>query len=262
MAEEQVLILDKNVQDAVDAQNELEEQQVAAEPENKEPEYEVPDKFKDKSIQDVSKSYEELEKKLGRQAQELGDTRKLADDLLRQELEKNRQTQAQQEEQPKEFDYDNPLESVRKMIQQELRPVRDELKANQDISTRDKLVQQHPDYMDIAASPEFSDWVNSSPIRADLYRRANDQLEYNAAVELLDTWKALNPKKEAPSKAETQKVTKQKINELSTESGSTGQTSTKTFSRRELINLRATNPNKYYEMADEIRQAYSEGRVR
>ena len=262
MAEEQVLILDKNVQDTVDAQNELEEQQVAAEPENKEPEYEVPDKFKDKSIQDVSKSYEELEKKLGRQAQELGDTRKLADDLLRQELEKNRQTQAQQEEQPKEFDYDNPLESVRKIIQQELRPVRDELKANQDISTRDKLVQQHPDYMDIAASPEFSDWVNSSPIRADLYRRANDQLEYNAAVELLDTWKALNPKKEAPSKAETQKVTKQKINELSTESGSTGQTSTKTFSRRELINLRATNPNKYYDMADEIRQAYSEGRVR
>jgi hypothetical protein len=262
MAEEQVLILDKNVQDAVDAQNELEEQQVAAEPENKEPEYEVPDKFKDKSIQDVSKSYEELEKKLGRQAQELGDTRKLADDLLRQELEKNRQTQAQQEEQPKEFDYDNPLESVRKIIQQELRPVRDELKANQDISTRDKLVQQHPDYMDIAASPEFSDWVNSSPIRADLYRRANDQLEYNAAVELLDTWKALNPAKETPSKAETQKVTKQKINELSTESGSTGQTSTKTFSRRELINLRATNPNKYYDMADEIRQAYSEGRVR
>jgi len=262
MAEEQVLILDKNVQDTVDAQNELEEQQVAAEPENKEPEYEVPDKFKDKSIADVSKSYEELEKKLGRQAQELGDTRKLADDLLRQELDKNRQTQAQQEEQPKEFDYDNPLESVRKMIQQELRPVRDELKANQDVSTRDKLEQQHPDYMTIAASPEFSDWVNSSPIRVDLYRRANDQLEYNAAVELLDTWKALNPAKETPSKAETQKVTKQKINELSTESGSTGQTSTKTFSRRELINLRATNPNKYYEMADEIRQAYSEGRVR
>ena len=262
MAEEQVVILDKEVQDMVQEQNAPEEQQVAAEPENKEPEYEVPDKFKDKSIQDVSKSYEELEKKLGRQAQELGDTRKLADDLLRQELDKNRQTQAQQEEQPKEFDYDNPLESVRKIIQQELRPVRDELKANQDVSTRDKLEQQHPDYMTIAASPEFSDWVNSSPIRADLYRRANDQLEYNAAVELLDTWKALNPKKETPSKAETQKVTKQKINELSTESGSTGQTSTKTFSRRELINLRATNPNKYYDMADEIRQAYSEGRVR
>ena len=262
MAEEQVLILDKNVQDTVDAQNEPEEQQVAAEPENKEPEYEVPDKFKDKSIQDVSKSYEELEKKLGRQAQELGDTRKLADDLLRQELDKNRQTQAQQQEQPKEFDYDNPLESVRKMIQQELGPVRDELKANQDVSTRDKLEQQHPDYMNIAASPEFSDWVNSSPIRADLYRRANDQLEYNAAVELLDTWKALNPAKETPSKAETQKVTKQKINELSTESGSSGQTSTKTFSRRELINLRATNPNKYYEMAEEIRDAYATGRVR
>ena len=262
MAEEQVVILDKEVQDMVQEQNAPEEQQVAAEPENKEPEYEVPDKFKDKSIQDVSKSYEELEKKLGRQAQELGDTRKLADDLLRQELDKNRQTQAQQEEQPKEFDYDNPLESVRKIIQQELGPVRDELKANQDVSTRDKLAQQHPDYMTIAASPEFSDWVNSSPIRADLYRRANDQLEYNAAVELLDTWKALNPAKETPSKAETQKVTKQKINELSTESGSTGQTSTKTFSRRELINLRATNPNKYYEMAEEIRDAYATGRVR
>ena len=135
MAEEQVLILDRNVQDAVDAQNEPEEEQVAAEPENKEPEYEVPDKFKDKSIQDVSKSYEELEKKLGRQAQELGDTRKLADDLLRQELDKNRQTQAQNTEEPTEFDYDNPLESVKKLIQKELSPVREQLRANQDVST-------------------------------------------------------------------------------------------------------------------------------
>ena len=169
---------------------------------------------------------------------------------------------AQETEEPTEFDYDNPLESVRKMIQQELNPVREQLKATQDISTRDKLAQQHPDYMDIASSPEFSDWVNSSPIRQDLYRRANDQLEYNAAVELIDTWKALNPKKEVSSKDQSQKVTKQKINELSTESGSSGQTSTKTFSRRELINLRATNPNKYYEMADEIREAYATGRVR
>jgi len=262
MTEEKVLILDKNVQDVVDAQSQPEEQQVAAGPENKESEYEVPDKFKDKSIEDVSKSYEELEKKLGRQAKELGDTRKLADDLLRQELDKNKQTSAQELEEPTEFDYDNPLESVKKVIQQELAPVREQLQANRDVSTRDKLAQQHPDYMDIAASPEFSDWVNSSPIRVDLYRRANDQLEYNAAVELLDTWKALNPAKETPSKANTQKVTKQKINELSTESGSTGQTSTKTFSRRELINLRATNPNKYYEMADEIRDAYANGRVR
>ena len=262
MAEQEAIILDKDIQDMVQAELEPVKEEVVAEPENKEPEYVVPDKFKDKSIEDVSKSYEELEKKLGRQAQELGDTRKLADDLLRQELEKNKQTQAPQQDQPTEFDYDNPLESVRKMIQQELNHVREQLKATQDVSTRDKLAQQHPDYMDIAASPEFSDWVNSSPIRVDLYRRANDQLEYNAAVELLDTWKALNPTKETPSKVETQKVTKQKINELSTESGSTGQTSTKTFSRRELINLRATNPQKYQDMSEEIRQAYAEGRVR
>ena len=261
MAEEKVLILDQDVQNQVNAHLQQEEE-ISQEPENTESEYKVPDKFKDKSVEDVAKSYEELEKKLGRQAKELGDTRKLADDLLRQELDKNKQTSAQELEEPTEFDYDNPLESVKKVIQQELAPVREQLQANRDISTRDKLAKQHPDYMDIAASPEFSDWVNSSPIRVDLYRRANDQLEYNAAVELLDTWKALNPKKETPSKAETQKVTKQKINELSTESGSTGQTSTKTFSRRELINLRATNPSKYYEMADEIRDAYANGRVR
>tara|TARA_Y100001963_G_scaffold35311_1_gene49231 strand:- start:1214 stop:2008 length:795 start_codon:yes stop_codon:yes gene_type:complete len=264
MAEEKVLILDPNVQEQVNAELEATEEVVAETEQN----YEIPNKFKDKSAQDIAKSYEELEKKLGRQAKELGDTRKLADDLLRQELDKNKQATAQQGipsttvEEPTEFDYDNPLESVKKVIQQELAPVREKLQATQDVSTRDRLAKQHPDYMDIAASPEFSDWVNSSPIRADLYRRANDQLEYNAAVELLDTWKALHPAKETPSRAATQKVTKQKINELSTEAGSTGQTSTKTFSRRELINLRATNPNKYYEMADEIRDAYANGRVR
>ena len=49
---------------------------------------------------------------------------------------------------------------------------------------------------------------------------------------------------------------------MTTESGSSGQTSTKVFKRKEIINLRTQNPTKYWEMADEIRQAYADGRVR
>ena len=44
--------------------------------------FELPDKLKGKTFQDVVKMYQEAEKVIGRQAQEVGEVRKLADKYL------------------------------------------------------------------------------------------------------------------------------------------------------------------------------------
>ena len=48
----------------------------------------VPSKYKGKSIEDVIKMHQEAEKLIGKQAQEVGEVRKLADDLIKQTLSK------------------------------------------------------------------------------------------------------------------------------------------------------------------------------
>ena len=48
----------------------------------------VPNKYKGKSIDDVIKMHQEAEKLIGKQAQEVGEVRKLADDLIKQTLSK------------------------------------------------------------------------------------------------------------------------------------------------------------------------------
>lgn len=232
-------------------------------PENIEQVVEIPEKFQGKSQEDIIKSYSELEKQLGKQAQELGDTRRLANDLLQKEIAslntKNSESEAEADD---EFDFENPLESVKKLIKKELTPVKEQLSAKDQEAVRQQLAEKHPDFSEVAASDDFAQWVNSSTLRQELYQRANENLEFDAAIELLDNYKAMNKPPSKEEVAAKQKAVQNNINEMSTESGTTGQTSSKVFKRRELINLRATNPNKYFDMADEIRLAYAEGRVR
>jgi len=91
----------------------------------------VPEKWKGKSVMDVAKSYEELEQKLGNQANELGELRNTVsnyDRLVQQYYASQQRPQAGygQPQAPSpsiEFDYDKPVDSVKRVIQQELAAV-------------------------------------------------------------------------------------------------------------------------------------------
>lgn len=225
------------------------------------PQYEIPSKFQNKSIEDVAKSYSELEKSFGKQAQELGDARKLADQLVQRELDSETK-KSPIEDDNVEFDYDNPLESISRLVDQRLKPVRDKLTKSDAVAAEQELKGKHPDYLEVVNTNEFNEWVNSSNVRIDLYSRANNNLDLDAADELLNNFKAQNPKVAETSKVDKQQKVQERVADMSTESGSSGQTSTKIFKRNEIINLRTHNPTKYWEMAEEIRQAYADGRVR
>ena len=51
-----------------------------------EPLAELPEKYRNKTLEEVVKMHQEAEKLIGKQAQEVGETRKLADELIKQNL--------------------------------------------------------------------------------------------------------------------------------------------------------------------------------
>lgn len=231
--------------------------------EQSQPQYEIPDKFKDKPIEEIVKSYSELEKQMGKQAQELGDVRKLADQMIQRELQQSHsQSKAPEVEEEFEFDYDNPKESIRKLIENEIKPLKDSVSKTEGYLTVQQLQEKHPDFREVGSSSEFQEWVNSSNVRQDLYHRADRQGDIDSAMELLDLYKALNPPKEVTPPKDRTKEVESRVNEMSTETGSTGQSQGKVWKRSEIINLKAYQPQKYKQMQNEIYQAYLDGRVK
>ena len=227
------------------------------------PQYEIPEKFRDKSVEDVVKSYSELEKQFGRQAQELGDVRKLAEQMIQRELKVNSQNESKPVvEEEFEFDYDNPKESIKKLLEQEIKPLKDNLAKTEGYITVKQLEAAHPDYKEVGSSSEFQEWVNSSNVRQDLYHKADRLGDIESAMELLGTFKALNPPKtETPARNKSKEV-ESRVNEMATETGSTGQSQGKVWKRSDIVNLRAYEPRKYEQLKGEIYQAYQEGRVK
>ena len=63
--------------DQVTQQTEQNNSQVASE---------IPEKYKGKNLEDIVRMHQEAEKLIGRQAQEVGEVRRLADELLKQKL--------------------------------------------------------------------------------------------------------------------------------------------------------------------------------
>ena len=71
-----------NQQSSEGASNEVQEEPAKVE---------IPEKYKGKSLEDIVKMHQEAEKLIGRQAQEVGEVRRLADELLKQQLSSNKQ---------------------------------------------------------------------------------------------------------------------------------------------------------------------------
>src|SRR5574343_239740 len=71
----------------------------------------LPEKYRGKKVEDVIKMHQEAEKLASRHAQEVGEIRKLADELIKSQLKKP------EVEPPKEVDFfENPQEAVRNTI--------------------------------------------------------------------------------------------------------------------------------------------------
>jgi hypothetical protein len=238
-----------------------EQKQVQAAPE---PEaVKIPDKYKGKSLEDIVNMHQEAEKLIGRQAQEVGEVRRLADQLLRQQLSANQQVQPKQEENELDF-FEDPKQAVRKAV--ESHP--DVLAAKQaaaqmrQLQTQAALAKKHPDFAEVVREGEFIEWVKASPMRLNMYALADAQYDYNAADELLSTFKQIRTAKtqQVTETAKTERT--QSLKAAAVDTGGTGESSKKVYRRADLIRLKMTDPNRYEALQTEIMQAYAEGRVK
>ena len=230
----------------------------------------VPDKFAGKSLEDVINSYENLEKELGRKAQEVGELRKLSDSFLQAQLNTNQQQNLQANnkntEKTEDFDFfEDPDGAVNRAI--ENHPKFKEFQQFQaqqsQTAARSRLQEAHPDYGNIVKDAKFQDWVKESPIRMQMFQAA-DAYNFDAANELLSTWKdraMINKTQEVNEQAEADRKAALKAGASESRSGvSSG--GGKIFKRADLINLKMRDPQRYESMQDEIFKAYSEGRVK
>ena len=221
----------------------------------------VPSKYKGKSIEDVIKMHQEAEKLIGKQAQEVGEVRKLADDLIKQTLSK---PSAPTEVEP-EIDF---FEDPKKAVKQTLESHPDILAARQaalemkKMSIQQRLATEHPDFQQIVQDAGFAEWVKQSPVRLQLYAKADSEYDFDSANELLSTYKALNNIQKQKQVEQAKKVTESALKSAAVDTGGTGETSKRVYRRADLIRLRMTDPERYNALENEIMAAYAEGRVK
>lgn len=225
---------------------------------------EVPEKYKGKSLEDIVKMHQEAEKLIGRQAQEVGEVRKLADELLKQTLSSKQQAQPQ-ENTPQEIDFfEDPKRAVEKAVKEHpdviaARQATQQFKAMQ---TQQRLASAHPDFQDIVKDGEFIQWVKASPIRLNMYAMADAQYDFDAANELLTTFKQIRTAKTQQTQETGKQVRNSNLKAAAVDVGGTGESSKKVYRRADLIRLRMTDPSRYDALQDEIMAAYAEGRVK
>ena len=234
---------------------EIEEQKIEQKPE-------LPEKYREKSLDEIVKMHQEAEKLIGKQAQEVGEVRKLADELIKQNLG-SRQQQTRQEEPEVDF-FENPQKAVQRTVDNHpdilaARQVTLEMKRSQ---IQQRLAQEHPDFGEIAKEQDFANWVKSSPIRIKIFEQADSGYDFDSANELLSTYKQLRSVKQKQTSDDGEITRKQNLKAVGVDVGGSGESSKKVYRRADLIRLKMQDPNRYDALSDEIMAAYAEGRVR
>jgi hypothetical protein len=247
--------------------SEVDEGGQATEQPNQQDEDDIPEKYRGKSAKEIARMHQEAEKALGRQGSEVGELRRVVDDFIKaQAVAKTQQQQAPNDDEVDEVDFfADPKAAISRAIEKHPKiRAAEELTLNmRKAEALATLKNQHPDFQDIVGSADFIDWVGKSKVRQELFIRADKAFDFDAANELLGTFKERKAVVEK-TKAVEQVERKQAVKAASTGSakGSGESASRKTYRRSDIIDLMVRNPDRYAALADEIMQAYSEGRVK
>jgi hypothetical protein len=233
---------------------EVEEQKIEQKPE-------LPEKYRDKSLDEIVRMHQEAEKLIGKQAQEVGEVRKLADELIKQNLGTRQQTR---QEEPEVDFFENPQKAVQRTVDNhpDVQAARQATLEMRRAQIQQRLAQEHPDFGDIARDQDFANWVKSSPVRIKIFEQADAGYDYDSANELLSTYKQLRGVKNKQVSDAGEASRKQTLRAVGVDTGGSGESSKKVYRRADLIRLKMQDPGRYEALSDEIMQAYSEGRVK
>ena len=225
-------------------------------------EEELPEKYRGKSAKDIAKMHMEAEKLIGRQGSEVGELRRIVDDFIKAQA----LTKQQPQEDINEDDFfADPKAAVAKAIENHPKIRQAEVAAAE--MERSKVLQnlqaKHPDFPSVVQDPGFQEWVRASKVRTELLIRADKQFDFDAADELLSTWKDRQVVAKQTVSAEKQARSNTiKTASTAVSGGSDEAPSKKIYRRSDIIKLMQNDPDRYDMMQDEIMSAYREGRVK
>jgi len=240
---------------------------------------ELPEKYRGKSIQDVIEMHRNAESELGRKNNEIGQVRKLADELIGVRATEQRMRENQQEP-PKPLTADqlleNPEDSILRVVKREAVERTEKLeKRTADLESElmvSRFEEKHPGFSDTMQSAEFGQFVQGSNYRRKLALGAAKG-DFDAADELFGLYEeavASTARSEQPAPAAkpntgvegARKATLAKSGGSSASGVIPSGDGKKVFSRADLMDMRIRNPDKFDMMQDEILEAYREKRVR
>lgn len=222
----------------------------------------IPEEFRTLSKADLAGMLKHTRKELGRQNAEVGEIRKLADELIKSQLSKP-------ETKPvAEVDFfENPQEAIRQAVETNPRVLAAEQYAlnAQKAQTVQALAQKHPDYTQVVQDADFANWIKASKVRVQLFQAA-ENFNLDAADELLSTYKQLKsinkPQVKEPPSAEEKAARTSSMQAAAVDTGGSGESGKKVYRRTDLIRLKMRDPAKFKDMQDEIDLAYQQGRVK
>lgn len=226
------------------------------------PTSELPEKYRGKSFEEVAKMHQEVEKRLSIQGQEIGEVRKLADELIRQNLESKQQSTREIE--PEVDFFENPQAAIQKEVgnHPDVQSAKAAFANLQKMQVKQQLTEAHPDFDEIAKDQNFADWVKSSPVRLRLFEQADAGYDFDSANELLSTYKQIKGIKAKQNQVAQESNRQVSLKAAAVDVGGSGESSKRVYRSTDLIRLKMRDPDRYEALQDEILLAYAEGRVK
>lgn len=264
--EEVVDLFDEDADNADDASADATNE---GEPEK--PAFEIPEKFRDKSLEDVVQSYLQLEEQFGRQGNELGELRKYADEFVKRDLqaraEPPRKEAPADEQDAVEFDdlLADPDKAVDVVLSRNprLRKLEETVTRQQAQDAMATIKAAHPDVAEVVTDAKFLSWLSASGPRRQIFQTANAEYDADTVNEMLSLYKATHSKEaDEDATQERNDRARRDLNAATTEKGG-GERSKKKplFYREDLVRMRIEQPERYEKRLSEIKAAYAEGRV-
>ena len=229
-----------------------------------EPQDDLPDKYRGKSVQDIVRMHQEAEKLLGKQSSEVGELRKVVDSYIQTQL--SQQQQAPQKSEDEDYDFfTDPDKAVSRAIENhpKIKEAEQYTQQYKKATALSQLQSKHPDMQQILQDNRFAEWIQGSKIRTQLFVQADQQYDYEAADELFTLWKDRQATVKQTAQAE-KAGRKEAVKAANTGNarGNPDSQSRKIYRRADIIKLMKTDPDRYQSLSDEIMKAYQEGRVK
>jgi hypothetical protein len=230
-----------------------------------EPEFELPEKYQGKSVEELVQMHQELEKFSGKQSTEVGELRKLVDEHIQTQLSTQQAPQQQQQEDDEVDFFVDPQNAVNRAIDNHPKIKEAEAYTQQakQQATLSQLKSNHPDMESILQDPKFAEWIKGSKVRTKLFVQADQGYDYDAAHELFSLWKERNQAVQQTANAE--KAARQSTLKSASTGNARGTSEgsrKKIYRRADLIKLMQTDPDRYMALQPEIMAAYAEKRVK